>query len=88
MPKNSYKFYSNRDCIFFPCHDNIDEESFNCLFCYCPLILTLNCGGNYTITKDGIKDCSQCTLPHLPDNYKYIIEKLKVLLNNNKLMSC
>ena len=37
--KNSYRFYKNSECEYFPCHkiDNTDE--FNCMFCYCPLYL-------------------------------------------------
>ncbi len=35
------------------------------------------CGGNFKYTKDGIKDCSDCVIPHIKDNYDYIISKLK-----------
>jgi len=34
------------------------------------------CGGNFKYTKDGIKDCSDCVIPHIKDNYDYIISKL------------
>ncbi len=74
--KNSFKFYSNKECDFFPCHkiDGIDE--FNCLFCYCPLYLKEECIGNYKYTPDGVKDCSSCLLPHKAENYEIIIEEL------------
>ena len=32
-----HQFFQNRECKYFPCHKGIDEEEFNCLFCYCPL---------------------------------------------------
>lgn len=70
----SFKFFQNDKCEYFPCHKNI--EKFNCLFCFCPLY-PLDCGGNYKLTADGIKDCSDCTVPHKAENYDYIIEKLK-----------
>lgn len=55
--------YCNNNCSHFPCHINIKE--FNCKFCYCPLyFLPFDCGGSYTITKNLIKDCSQCIIPH------------------------
>ena len=33
IKKNSYKFFSNRDCEFFPCHkcSEKDLENFNCV---------------------------------------------------------
>jgi len=72
---NNYKFFQNKKCEYFPCHKNIDEEKLNCLFCYCPLYTFKDCGGSYTMLN-GIKDCSNCTLPHKVENYDYIINKL------------
>ena len=54
-----------------------DTNDFNCLFCYCPLYHLEDCGGNYSFTDKGVKDCSNCTLPHKADNYDFIITKLK-----------
>lgn len=34
------------------------------------------CGGNYKILPNGIKDCSNCTIPHSEKGYDYIMEKL------------
>ena len=74
----NYKFMQNTKCEFFPCHDIKDIKDFNCLFCFCPLyMLGDKCGGNFKYTKDGIKDCSDCVIPHIKDNYDYIISKLK-----------
>ena len=62
---NSYSFFANRDCQYYPCHEKADPEHFNCLFCYCPLYaLGERCGGNFRYTEKGIKDCSACLLPH------------------------
>ena len=69
----SYKFFQNRDCEFFPCHAGMDSADFNCLFCYCPLYaLGERCGGNFTYTAQGIKDCSACLVPHRRENYDKI----------------
>ena len=32
--ENSYRFFANKDCKYYPCHQGL--EAFNCLFCYCP----------------------------------------------------
>ena len=74
--KNNYSFFRNTECEYFPCHKVKNNENFNCLFCFCPLFLLENCGGNCTYTKEGIKDCTNCTLPHHPDGYSYIVNKL------------
>ncbi|MBR5572793.1 MAG: cysteine-rich small domain-containing protein [Oscillospiraceae bacterium] len=76
--EHSYRFYQNRECEYFPCHKVSNEEEFNCLFCFCPLYaLGSGCGGNCTYTKEGIKDCSACLLPHSPKGYDYITDKFK-----------
>ncbi len=78
--KNSYKFFRNVDCIYFPCHAGCDPETFNCLFCYCPLyFLGDRCGGNfeYTGTTKKIKNCTNCVFPHEPGNYVLINDRLK-----------
>ena len=71
-----YKFFQNRECEYFPCHAGVDPERFNCLFCFCPLYaLGEKCGGNFKFTEDGIKDCSNCLVPHKRNNYQYIMSK-------------
>ena len=76
LKTENFKFFQHRECEFFPCHKTEDEENFNCLFCYCPLYaLGENCGGNFKYTEDGIKDCSDCMVPHKRKNYEYIMNK-------------
>ena len=80
-----YAFFSNKECEYFPCHKTNDPDNFNCLFCYCPLYaLKDKCGGNFRYTDKGIKDCTNCTLPHRRDNYDYIIGKFKDIINITK----
>lgn len=69
----SYKYFENRSCEYYPCHN---LEHMNCLFCYCPLYLT-DCGGNFKILSNGIKDCSNCVFPHIEANYEKVIEKFR-----------
>ena len=73
-----FSFMRNTDCEYFPCHDNGtgNTDDFNCLFCFCPLYEHDNCGGEFTVLKDGCKDCSACVLPHKKENYGRIIERL------------
>lgn len=72
---NSFRFYRNTDCCYFPCHEVENDEDFNCMFCYCPLFLLEDCKGNPTY-KNGIKDCSNCLVPHRPRGYDHINEML------------
>ena len=69
----NYDFFQNRECEYFPCHPNADPERFSCLFCYCPLYaLGENCGGHFTYTEQGFKDCTSCLRPHCRENYDSI----------------
>ena len=73
----NYKYFQNTKCEYFPCHGGADKESFNCLFCYCPLYaLGDQCGGNFTYTESGIKDCSACLRPHKAENYDSIVKQM------------
>ena len=73
-----YSFFQNRECEYFPCHEVKHPEDFNCLFCYCPLYaLGDRCGGNFQYTKDGIKDCSACRIPHRREAYGYILSRFR-----------
>lgn len=73
----NYAFFQNRECEYFPCHRGVDEEKFNCLFCYCPLYcLGDRCGGSFAYLDNGIKDCSGCLKPHRRENYDKIMEKM------------
>ena len=77
---NSYRFFQNKECEWFPCHST---QSINCMFCFCPLY-HLDCNGNYKTLENGIKDCSDCLIPHSPNGYDYIIDILKKE-NNSKM---
>ena len=69
-----YSFFCNRSCEYFPCHPTEEPDSFNCLFCYCPLYaLGDRCGGAFTYNEKGYKDCTHCMIPHRRENYGRII---------------
>lgn len=81
MKKQDHTFMTNTMCPYFPCHAGADVESFNCLFCFCPLYaLGEACGGAFHYTEGGIKDCSHCLLPHSEGGYDYILEKSSQLM--------
>lgn len=71
----NYKFFQHKECEFFPCHKVKDEDKFNCLFCYCPLYFLEECGGNNS-DFNGVKDCSNCMIPHSQNGYDYIFNKI------------
>lgn len=71
-----FSFFQNRQCEYFPCHQNVPESEFNCLFCYCPLYaLGRKCGGACIYTEYGYKDCQHCAFPHWKDNYAAVLER-------------
>ena len=83
-------FFQNRACPYFPCHDGVDEREFNCLFCYCPLYtLGPACGGNFSYTARGRKNCTNCTLPHQGEQGAQLVaanyEKLAALARNESV---
>ncbi|MGN0792613.1 MAG: cysteine-rich small domain-containing protein [Christensenellales bacterium] len=68
------RFFANKACPYYPCHG--DADNFSCLFCFCPLYaLGESCGGDYKYTDSGVKDCSNCAIPHRAENYDYIIKR-------------
>ena len=73
--KNLWK---QSDSICYKCHKNKDIY---CLFCYCPLYYEKDCGGNYIILSNGIKDCSGCTRPHTKE---FCVEYLKKIYECEK----
>lgn len=72
----SHRFFQNRACKYFPCHTGVCEDSFNCLFCFCPLYFLKDCGGQGRIAG-GVKDCTPCTLPHQPQGYDHVLAVLR-----------
>ena len=52
----------------------------NCLFCYCPMYRIEKCPGHPDYMEvDGkvIKECTNCTFPHIPENYEKVIKILE-----------
>lgn len=75
--ENSYKFFENKECKYYPCHNGV--KNINCMFCFCPLYNIENCPGNYQIIETNgkkIKDCMNCIFPHKAENYDIIMTLL------------
>ena len=80
--ENSYKYFKNTDCKYFPCHKGLSDDLIVC-FVIVLCIVCQNCPGSKTyIEKNGkkIKVCTDCTFPHRPENYDKIIQ---ILVRNN-----
>ncbi|MBQ6622843.1 MAG: metal-binding protein [Mogibacterium sp.] len=78
MTNNSYRFFANTDCKYYPCHAGLKE--INCLFCYCPLYHREDCSGEPRWKdRNGkrVKICTDCTFPHRPENYEKLMQLLK-----------
>lgn len=83
MDRNNHTFFSNTACRYFPCHGGAEPKDFNCLFCYCPLYaLGDGCGGNFSYTGSGVKDCSACLLPHTAGGYERVLEGCQKLVES------
>ena len=81
---NNYKFFQNKNCEYFPCHQ-MSAEELNCLFCYCPLYcLKDNCGGDFVYLESGVKSCVNCTKPHDRNGYEHVMRKLKQVTEQTK----
>lgn len=81
-----YAFFQNKECEYFPCHEGADAESFNCLFCYCPLyLLKEKCGGHFVCLENGVKDCSKCQIPHKPGGYEYVMGKMELVMEEGRI---
>ena len=75
--ENSYRFYENKECQYYPCHQGM--QNINCMFCYCPLYNWEKCPGKYThieVNGKKIKECADCTFPHEAENYEIIMRLL------------
>ncbi|MDF2613078.1 MAG: metal-binding protein [Clostridia bacterium] len=80
-----YKFFQNRECEYFPCHRVKDDKEFNCLFCYCPLYaLGDNCGGDFTYTQKGVKNCTGCIKPHTLNGYDHVQAHIQKIIEIGK----
>ena len=61
-----YKFFEHKECEYYPCHQ---LKEINCMFCYCAAYPYFDCPGNPQWLKNGIKDCSSCSYPHVKGHY-------------------
>lgn len=78
----NYSFFQHTACEYFPCHKTEHPEDFNCLFCYCPLYaLGKRCGGNFTYSESGYKDCSACLVPHRRENFEKITARYAEIMD-------
>jgi len=70
----NYKFFTNFQCEFYPCHGFEDN---NCLFCYCPLYKDL--------CPFIDRKCEDCKFPHMKGSYNIIIKLLKRRYKNEQI---
>lgn len=69
----SHRYFENTECEYYPCHA---IPRVNCLFCFCPLYHLPDCGGIWTPTDKGVKDCSRCVRPHVEGGYEFVMSRL------------
>jgi Zn-finger protein len=82
LETHNFQQFTHHKCEFFPCHEGVPVEIYNCLFCFCPLyLLKEQCGGHFKYLENGIKDCSGCTIPHGADSYERIMSKMTLVIS-------
>lgn len=69
----SYRHFENVECEYYPCHA---IARVNCLFCFCPLYRVEDCGGDWSLTAAGAKDCAKCVRPHVDGGYEFVMSRL------------
>ena len=63
LVKATNDLWKEHDSICKKCH--YITYPMNCLLCYCPRYdMGIECGGNFVILENGVKDCSNCNKPH------------------------
>ena len=77
-PERIINFRKTKAVNIFPVTKPLTKK-ISIVFCYCPLYaLKGDCGGNY-FKNNGIKDCSNCLIPHLDGGYEKVMAKIKML---------
>jgi len=77
--KATNDLWKEDDSICWKCHHM--KEPMNCLLCYCPRYdMGIDCGGDFVILDNGVKDCSNCNRPHDP---VFVEEYLKAKLRTS-----
>lgn len=61
------------ECTYFPCHDGMSD----CKHCFCPLYHMEDCGGDWVLTINGVKDCSSCIRVHTEEGRRYVLNRLE-----------
>ena len=75
-----YSFFSNRECEYFHAIkgqirkiSTVYSATARCM------LFGDKCGGIFRYTENGIKDCTNCQLPHKRKNYGYVTGKYQEL---------
>ena len=85
QPAKKAWFFQHTECEYFPCHSGVYPGDFNCLSCFCPLYtLGARCGGRFSYTPKGIKNCIDCPYPHQRGNYLAIMDRFPEIAEKAK----
>ena len=72
-----FAFYTNKECEYYPCHPVPEGTEFNCpVLALSPLYVGRK-WGNFTYLESGVKDCSECLVPHRRENYGFIADSFQ-----------
>mgnify|MGYP000417579403 CR=1 FL=1 len=77
--ENSYRYFENRACKYYPCHE-VENDEMNCLFCFCPLYEREHCPGNPEYINSKAESSNPACTAHFPtkrENYDIIMQFLK-----------
>ena len=72
--EDSYRYFENHACVYYPCHKGI--EHMNCLFCFCPLYLRKDCPGNPRFFEKNGKEIKIIFQRHVMNCRKNIYQNM------------
>ena len=81
--ENSYKYFENKECEYYPCHK--EKQNLNCMFCYCPFYSHAKCPGNAMYVEvEGKKIKTNLRLPAKEVTYlRYIMDSHFIPVNGH-----
>jgi Zn-finger protein len=80
LVKATNDLWKEKDSICKKCH--LMAYPMNCLLYYCPRYnMGTECGGDFVILDNGVKDCSNCNKPH---DRVFVEEYLKAKLKGDE----
>lgn len=86
-------------CEYYPCHNNISDDDYDCRCCYCPLYeecskINNTLFGGYLLkyrdiesNKHQVFACEKCTILHTKEYVDYYLQLKEQGLDNKEILN-